>query len=80
MLSSMMKMSQKAGIEPHLTNHCVRATTVTVLSEHKVESRHIKAVTGHKSDQSNESYNTRASFQQNVQYFEPFCQWPEPYF
>ena len=65
MLSSMMKkMSQKAGIEPHLTNHCVRATAVTVLSDHNVEARHIKAVTGHKSDQSIESYNARASFQQ----------------
>ena len=38
MLSSMMKkMSQKAGIEPHLTNHCLRATAVTVLSDHNVE-------------------------------------------
>ena len=65
MLSSMMKkMSQKAGIEPHLTNHCVKATAVTVLSDHNVEARLIKAVTGHKSDQSIESYNARASFQQ----------------
>ena len=65
MLSSMMKkMSQKAGIESHLTNHCVRATAVAVLSDHNVEARHIKAVTGHKSDQSIESYNARASFQQ----------------
>ena len=60
----MKKMSQKAGIEPHLTNQCLRATAVTVLSDHTVEARHIKAVTGHKSDQSIESYNARASFQQ----------------
>lgn len=65
MLGSMMKqMSQTAGIQPHLTNHCVRATSVTVLSDNNVEARHIKAVTGHKSDQSIESYNARASFQQ----------------
>jgi len=53
MLSSMIKMmSKKAGIEPHLTNHCVRATAVTVLADHNVEARHIKvkAVTGHRSD------------------------------
>ena len=42
----------KVGIEPHLTNHCVRATAVTVLSDHNVEARNIKAETGHKSDQS----------------------------
>ena len=57
-------MSQKAGIEPHLTNHCLRATAVTVLSNHNVEARHKKAVTGHKSDQSIESSNAQASFQQ----------------
>lgn len=61
----MMKQqkSQKAGIEPHLTNHCLRATAMTVLSDHNVDTKHIKAVTGHKSNQSIKSYNARASFQ-----------------
>ena len=45
-------------------NHCVRATSVTVLSDHNVEARYIKAVTGHKSDTAIESYNSRASFKQ----------------
>ena len=58
----MKKISQKVGIEPHPTNYCVRATAVTVFADHYVEARHIKAVTAHKSDQSNESYNARASF------------------
>ena len=59
----MMKtMSTAAGITPHLTNHCVRATAVTVLSDHNVEARHIKAVTGHKSNSLIESYNSRVSF------------------
>ena len=50
-LENMMKnMSISAGIAPHLTNHCVRATSVTVLSDHNIEARHIKTVTGHKSD------------------------------
>ncbi|XP_028401214.1 uncharacterized protein LOC114524266 [Dendronephthya gigantea] len=64
-LANMMKtISKAAGIIPHLTNHCVRATSVTVLSDSNVEARHIKAVTGHKSDTSIQAYNARASFQQ----------------
>ncbi|XP_028390782.1 uncharacterized protein LOC114515682 [Dendronephthya gigantea] len=57
-------MSKAAGIVPHLTNHCIRATSVTVLSDHNIEARHIKAVTGHKSDFSIQSYSARASFEQ----------------
>ena len=64
LISMMKSMSQKAGIEPHLTNHCVRVTSVTVLSDNNVEARHIKAVTDHKSDQSIESYSVRPSFRQ----------------
>ena len=46
-LSNMMKqMSTAAGIVPHLTNHYVRATSVTVLSDCNIEARHMKAVTG----------------------------------
>ena len=60
----MNQMSKRAGIKPHLTNHCLRATSVTVLSDHNCETRHIKAVTGHKSDQAVESYNERPSIEQ----------------
>ncbi|KAL9978005.1 hypothetical protein ACROYT_G015478 [Oculina patagonica] len=64
-LANMIKtMSMAAGITQQLTNYCVRATAITVLSDHNVEARHIKAVTGHKSDSSIESYNVRASFHQ----------------
>ena len=64
-LDSMLKsMSSRAGIQPHLTNHCLRATTVTVLSDSNCETRHIKSVTGHKSNQSIESYNERPSLEQ----------------
>jgi len=64
-LENMMKnMSTSAGIAPHPTNHCVQATSVTVLSDHNIEARHIKTVTGHKSDNSIESYCSRVSFQQ----------------
>ena len=65
MLDNMMKeMSKQAGIEPHLTNHCLRATFVTVLSDHNCKTRHIKSITGHKSDQAVESYNERPSMEQ----------------
>lgn len=64
-LGNMMKaMSLAASIIPHSTKHCVRATSVTVLSNHNVEGRHIKVVAGHKSTTSIESYNARASLQQ----------------
>ena len=64
-LSLMMRtMSLKADINPPLTNHCVRATSVTILSDANVETRHIKCATGHKSDTSSESYSTKPSFQQ----------------
>ena len=64
-LSSMMRtMSLKAEINPPFTNHCVRTTSVTILSDANVETRHIKCVTGHKSDTSIESYRTKPSFQQ----------------
>ena len=44
-LGNMMQtMSLTASIIPHLTNHYVRATSVTVLSDHDVEGRHIKVV------------------------------------
>ena len=64
-LDSMMKeMSKRAGIEPHLTSHCLRDTSVTVLSDHNCETRQIKSITGHKSDQAVESYNERPSMEQ----------------
>ena len=62
---SMLKlMSSRAGIQPHLTNYCLRAASVTVLSDNNCETRHIKSVTGHKSDNSIESYNDRPSLDQ----------------
>ena len=61
----MKNMSTSAGIAPHLTNHCVRSTSVTVLSDHNIEAKHITTVSaGHKSDNSIESYCSRPSFQQ----------------
>ena len=60
----MKQMSKRAGIKTHLTNHCLRATSVTVLSDHNCETWHVKSVTGLKSDQAVESYNERSSIEQ----------------
>jgi len=60
----MKEMSKRAGIEPRLTNPCLRATSVTVLSDHNSETRHIKSITGHKSDQAVVSYNKRPSMEE----------------
>ena len=64
-IDSMMKnMCLLAGIDPPFTNHCVRPTTVNILSSKDMKNRHIRAVTDHKSDASFESYNDRPTFEQ----------------
>ena len=57
-------LSSRAGIQPHLTNHCLRATSVTIFSDNNCETRHIKSVNDHKSDHLIESYNNRPSLDQ----------------
>ena len=52
----LQKISEGAGICPYYSNHSLRVTTVTVLSSKKVETRQIKAVTGHRNDASIQSY------------------------
>ncbi|XP_028413879.1 uncharacterized protein LOC114536728 [Dendronephthya gigantea] len=60
----LLNMTSRAGIKPPLTNHCIRATSVTALAEAHIQTHYIKSVTGHKSDQSIESYNSRPSINQ----------------
>ena len=57
-------MTTRAEITPYFTNYSLRVTTVTVLSERNVETRQIKAVTGHRSDTSIESYCERPTLRQ----------------
>ena len=57
-------MTTRAEIYPYLTNHSLRATTVTVLSSNNIETRKIKAVTGHRNDTSVESYCERPTLDQ----------------
>ena len=59
-------MTERAGVETYLTNHSLRATTVTVLSSKNVEKRQIKAITGNKSDTSIESYGERRTLTDQV--------------
>ena len=65
MLENMLKnMTQRTEIQPYIMNHSLRATTVTVLSSLNVVTRQIKAVTGHKSEASIESYCERPTLHQ----------------
>ena len=64
-LDSMLNiMSSQAGIQPHLPIHCLRATSVTVLSDNTCNTRHMKSATGYKSDNSIKSYNHQPSLDQ----------------
>jgi hypothetical protein len=78
-LGNMMRnTSLRAGITPPLTNHCIRATSVTALSDANIETRFIKSVTGHKSDQSIESYNSRPSINQQERMSTTLSQYLQP--
>ena len=58
LLGSMIeRISERAGLSKKYTNHCVRATAVTILKENGVEDRKVCLVTGHKSEKSLEHYN-----------------------
>ena len=58
------KMTTQAGVYPYLTNHCLRAKTITVLNSFFAEGRHVTAVNGHKSVESIKPYCDRPMFQQ----------------
>ena len=55
-------MTSRAGIKPHLTNHSIRATTMTVLSAANIENRYIRATTSHQSEESIMSYCDKPTF------------------
>ena len=65
-LENMMRnMTEGAGILPYYSNHFLRATTSQFwLQTGNVETRQIKAVTGHKSDARIESYCERPTLHQ----------------
>ncbi|KAK3705942.1 hypothetical protein QZH41_001259 [Actinostola sp. cb2023] len=64
-LGGMMKeISKLAGLSKLYTNHCVRATAITVWSNAQVPTRHIMAISGHRNEASLKSYNSRPSSEQ----------------
>ena len=64
-LSTIMKqISIGAGLSKKYTNHCVRATAITLWSDSCVPARHIMSISGHINEQSLASYNRRPSTSQ----------------
>ena len=64
-LKTMMRgISKSAGLSKVYTNHCVRATAITAMSKASVSNRHIMAISGHRSETSLQSYNSRPSTSQ----------------
>lgn len=53
----MKKISINAKLSTEYTNHCIRATSVTILDQSGIEARHIMAVSGHRSESSIRSYS-----------------------
>ena len=67
-LNSMMStISKKAKLSKTYTNHCVRATCITLLDESGFESRHIMGISKHKSESSIKHYSSRLSEERRVQ-------------
>ena len=61
-LGTMMeRISKRLNLSKKFTNHSVRATTITNLSEAGVEARHIAKLSGHRSLQSIDNYNKDCS-------------------
>ena len=61
-LGEMMKeISSAAKLSKVYTNHSVRATAITLWSNAGLANRHIMAISGHRSEASLQSYNSRPS-------------------
>ena len=56
-LGSMMRnISADASLSESYTNHCIRATSVTILDQCGFQARHIMSLSGHRSESSIRSY------------------------
>ena len=60
----MREISLGAKLSKTYTNHCVRATAITLWSDSCIPARHIMSISGHVSEQSLASYNRRPSTSQ----------------
>lgn len=59
--SMMQRISKDAGLSCVYTNHCVRATCITMLDECGYESQHIIGISKHKSVSSLKQYSSKLS-------------------
>ena len=57
----MSRISKDLELSQTYTNHCIRATAVSLLDDCNFEARHIMRVSGHKSESSIRSYSRRLS-------------------
>ena len=64
----MRKISLDAGLSRVYTNHCVRATTITLLAHAGVETREIMKISGHRNEASVRCYNADSSSHQKRTY------------
>ena len=63
----MQKISEEAHLSKTYTNHCVRATCITILDKNGFESRHIMSISKHKSESSLKHYSARLSDEKRVE-------------
>ncbi|KAK3703830.1 hypothetical protein QZH41_002897 [Actinostola sp. cb2023] len=64
-LAKMMKdISEEAGLSKVYTNHCVRATAITLWADAGLSDRQIMSISGHRSESSLKSYHARPSSSQ----------------
>ena len=59
----MKELSKAANLSQVYTNHCIRATAITLLSDDGLSNRHIMTLSGHRNENSLTSYNARPSSQ-----------------
>lgn len=57
----MSSISKELKLSKLYTNHCIRATAMSLLDECNLDVRHIMRVSGHKSESSIRSYSRRLS-------------------
>jgi len=60
----MKELSKAANLSQVYTNHCIRATAITLWSDAGLSNRHIMTLSGHRNENSLKSYSSRPSSQQ----------------
>ncbi|KAK3082769.1 hypothetical protein FSP39_004871 [Pinctada imbricata] len=72
--SFMSNLSDEANLSRRYTNHCIRATSITTLDHSGMEARHIKGVSGHKSENSIKTYSSKLSDQRKREMSDILCE------